>query len=101
MTAWPSSTSTCENHERLPRDSRPRAHMAARDIRKKKVGPMSDQTQRARKGQIEDAAHAAELPDVLHQESDRPHCQTTTSSAAPASSPSPPTIEKLDDAVSQ
>ncbi len=47
-----------------------RADVAARDIRKKKVGLMSDATQRARMGQIEDAERAAEFQDVLQQESD-------------------------------
>lgn len=47
-----------------------RADVAARDIRKKKVGLMSDATQRALMGQIEDAERAAEFRDVLQQESD-------------------------------
>lgn len=47
-----------------------RADVAARDIRKKKVGLMSDVTQRARVGQIEDAERTAEFQDVLQQESD-------------------------------
>ena len=47
-----------------------RADVAARDIRRKKVGLMSDATQRARMGQIEEAERTAEFQDVLQQESD-------------------------------
>ena len=47
-----------------------RADLAVRDIRKKKVGLLSDATQRAKIGQIEDAARTAEYQDVLQQESD-------------------------------
>lgn len=47
-----------------------RADAAARDIRKRKVEHLSDATQRARMGQIDDASHSAELQDVLQQESD-------------------------------
>lgn len=47
-----------------------RADLAARDIRKKKTGYLSDATQRARIGQIEDAEQTAEYRDVLQQEAD-------------------------------
>ncbi|MFB7251226.1 SCO6880 family protein [Microbacterium sp. NPDC056234] len=47
-----------------------RADVATRDIRKRKVEHLSDATQRARMGQIDDASHSAELQDVLQQESD-------------------------------
>ena len=47
-----------------------RSDQAARDIRKKKVEYISDAAQRARIGQIEDAAQTAEYTDVLRQESD-------------------------------
>ncbi|WP_448071054.1 SCO6880 family protein [Georgenia yuyongxinii] len=47
-----------------------RADVAARDIRKKKTEYLSDAAQRARIGQIEDAAQTAEYADVLQQESD-------------------------------
>src|SRR5699024_3492955 len=42
----------------------------ARDIRKKKVEHISDQAQRRRIGQINDASQTAELDDVLQQEAD-------------------------------
>lgn len=47
-----------------------RSDQAARDIRKKKVEHISDAAQRARMGQIEDAAQTAEYHDVLQQEAD-------------------------------
>ncbi len=47
-----------------------RADVAARDIRKKKTEHISDTAQRARIGQIEDAAQSAEYADVLQQEAD-------------------------------
>jgi hypothetical protein len=47
-----------------------RSDQAARDIRKKKVEHISDAAQRARIGQIEDAAQTAEYLDVLQQEAD-------------------------------
>lgn len=47
-----------------------RGDQAARDLRKKKVEHISDQTQRARIGQIEDATHTAEYQDVLQQEAE-------------------------------
>lgn len=47
-----------------------RTDQAARDIRKKKVEYISDATQRARIGQIEDASQSAEYRDVLRQEAD-------------------------------
>jgi hypothetical protein len=47
-----------------------RSDQAARDIRKKKVEYISDASQRARIGQIEDAAQSAEYRDVLQQEAE-------------------------------
>lgn len=47
-----------------------RADQAARDLRKKKTELISDQAQRRKIGQIEDAATSAELDDVLQQEAD-------------------------------
>jgi hypothetical protein len=47
-----------------------RSDAAARDIRKKKVEHISDQAQRAKIGQIEDASQTAEYHDVLQQEAD-------------------------------
>ncbi len=47
-----------------------RADVAARDIRRKKTGYLSDASQRARIGQIEDAEQSAEYRDVLQQEAD-------------------------------
>ena len=46
-----------------------RADQAARDIRKKRTELISDATQRAKIGQIEDAQQTAEYQDVLQQES--------------------------------
>lgn len=47
-----------------------RSDQAARDIRKKKTEYISDQSQRQRIGQIEDASQSAEYADVLQQEAD-------------------------------
>ncbi|GAA1553512.1 SCO6880 family protein [Brevibacterium picturae] len=47
-----------------------RSDQAARDIRKKKVEHISDASQRAKIGQIDDAAQTAEYQDVLQQEAD-------------------------------
>lgn len=47
-----------------------RSDQAARDIRKKKAEHISEQAQRARIGQIEDASQTAEYHDVLQQETD-------------------------------
>lgn len=47
-----------------------RADQAARDIRRKKTGHISDAAQRQRLGQIEDAQQSAEYQDVLQQEAD-------------------------------
>lgn len=47
-----------------------RPDVAARDIRRKKTEHLSDRAQRARIGQIEDAAISAEYADVLQQEAD-------------------------------
>lgn len=46
------------------------AHTAARQIRKRKTGHLADAAQRARIGQIEDAAAAAEYADTLQQEAE-------------------------------
>ncbi|MAP64374.1 MAG: hypothetical protein CMH34_11675 [Microbacterium sp.] len=47
-----------------------RPDVAARAIRRRKVEHLSDRAQRARIGQVEDAAISAELDDVLQQEAD-------------------------------
>ena len=47
-----------------------RADAAARDIRKKKTEYLADAAQRAKLGQIDDAAQHAEYADVLQQEAD-------------------------------
>ncbi len=47
-----------------------RADVAARDIRKKRTGYVSDAHQRAKIGQIEDLRQTAEYTDVLQQEAD-------------------------------
>lgn len=47
-----------------------RSDQVVRDIRKKKVEHISDQAQRAKIGQIEDAFQTAEYHDVLQQEAD-------------------------------
>jgi hypothetical protein len=45
-----------------------RVDLAFRDIRRKKTGLISDANQRAKIGQVEDAAHTAAYRDVLQQE---------------------------------
>ena len=47
-----------------------RADQAAKDIRRKKTEHVADQAQRARIGQLQDAAQSAEYHDVLQQEAD-------------------------------
>ncbi|MFM9920918.1 SCO6880 family protein [Lacisediminihabitans sp. H27-G8] len=47
-----------------------RADIAARDIRKKRTGYISDAHQRAKVGQIEDLRQSAEYDDVLQQDAD-------------------------------
>ncbi|RPF21448.1 SCO6880 family protein [Myceligenerans xiligouense] len=47
-----------------------RPDAAARDLRRKKTGHITEAAQRAKVGQIEDATQAAELDDVLAQEAD-------------------------------
>jgi hypothetical protein len=47
-----------------------RVDLAVRDLRRKKTGLLSDANQRAKIGQVEDAAHTAEYRDVLQQEQD-------------------------------
>lgn len=46
------------------------AHVAARQIRKRKTGHLADSAQRARIGQLEDAAATAEYADTLQQEAE-------------------------------
>jgi hypothetical protein len=47
-----------------------RADQAARDLRRKKTGYLSDAAQRAKIGQVDDAEQTAEYRDVLAQEAD-------------------------------
>lgn len=58
-----------------------RPAQAARDIRKKKVEHISDQVQRAKIGQIEDASQTAEYYDILQQKPTLP--PATASPATP------------------
>lgn len=76
-----------------------RSDQAARDIRKKKVEYISDAAQRARIGQIEDAAQSAEYADVLRQESDLAagHGVLRYTGLISVSAPS---VEELDAAIS-
>jgi len=75
-----------------------RTDQAVRDIRKKKVEYISDQAQRAKIGQIQDASQTAEYEDVLRQEADLTAghgvLRYTGLIAVTA-----PTIEELDTAV--
>ena len=75
-----------------------RSDQAARDIRKKKVEHISDQAQRAKIGQIEDASQTAEYHDVLQQEADLTagHGILRYTGLIAVSAP---TIEELDAAV--
>jgi hypothetical protein len=76
-----------------------RTDQAARDIRKKKVEHISDQAQRRRIGQIEDAAQSAEYEDVLQQEADLTagHGVLRVTGLLAVTAPS---VEELDAAVS-
>ncbi|MCF4123685.1 PrgI family protein [Antribacter sp. KLBMP9083] len=47
-----------------------RADVAARDLRRKKTGHITEAAQRAKVGQVEDATQVAEYDDVLTQEAD-------------------------------
>lgn len=47
-----------------------RVDVAVRDIRRKKTGLLSDASQRAKIGRVEDAIHTAEYRDVVQQEQD-------------------------------
>lgn len=69
-----------------------------RDIREKKVEYISDQVQRAKIGQIEDASQTAEYHDVLQQEADLTagHGVLRYTSLIAVSAP---TVEALDAAV--
>lgn len=61
-----------------------RSDQAAHDIRKKKVEQISDQAQRAKIGQIEDASLTAEYHDVVQQQAPATaSCATPDSSACP------------------
>ena len=75
-----------------------RADQAARDLRKKKTELISDQAQRRKIGQIEDAATSAELDDVLQQEADLTagHGVLRVSGLVSVSAP---TVDELDAAV--
>jgi hypothetical protein len=75
-----------------------RADQAARDLRKKKTELISDQSQRRKIGQIEDAASSAELDDVLQQEADLTagHGVLRVSGLVSVSAP---TVDELDAAV--
>ncbi|MFD6175538.1 MULTISPECIES: SCO6880 family protein [unclassified Isoptericola] len=75
-----------------------RADVAARDIRKKKTEHISDAAQRARIGQIEDAAQSAEYADVLQQEADLTAGHGILRAVA-LISVSAPTPEELEQAV--
>ena len=75
-----------------------RADQAARDLRTKKTELISDQAQRRKIGQIEDAATSAELDDVLQQEADLAagHGVLRVSGLISVSAP---TVDELDAAV--
>ncbi len=75
-----------------------RSDQAARDIRKKKVEHISDQAQRAKIGQIEDASLTAEYHDVLQQEADLTAGHGILRYTG-LISVSAPTVEELDAAV--
>lgn len=47
-----------------------RADVAARDLRRKRTGHLSEAAQRTKAGQVSDAAQAAEYDDILAQEAD-------------------------------
>jgi hypothetical protein len=80
-----------------------RSDQAARDIRKKKVEYISDAAQRARIGQIEDAAQTAEYHDVLQQESELTagHGVLRYSGLIAVSAPSEPELEAAVAAIEQ
>jgi hypothetical protein len=80
-----------------------RSDIAARDIRKKKVEYISDATQRARIGQIEDAAQTAEYHDVLQQESELTagHGVLRYSGLISISAPTEPELEAAVAAIEQ
>ncbi|GAA1491024.1 SCO6880 family protein [Brachybacterium sacelli] len=75
-----------------------RSDQAARDIRKKKVENISNHAQRAKIGQIEDAAQTAEYQDVLQQEADLTAGHGVLRYTG-LISVSAPTVEELDAAV--
>lgn len=80
-----------------------RADKAARDIRRKKVEYISDAAQRARLGQIEDAAHTAEYQDVLQQEADLTagHGVLRATGLISVTAPDPDQLEAAIAAISQ
>ncbi|MDN6024959.1 SCO6880 family protein [Bifidobacterium mongoliense] len=80
-----------------------RSDAAARDIRKKKVEYISDAAQRARIGQIEDAAQSAEYHDVLQQESELTagHGVLRYSGLIAVTAPSEPELESAVAAIEQ
>ncbi|MFE5291391.1 SCO6880 family protein [Isoptericola sp. NPDC056618] len=80
-----------------------RADVAARDIRRKKTEYISDAAQRARIGQIEDAAQSAEYADVLQQEADLTsgHGILRAVGLISVSAPSPDELERAVAAIEQ
>ncbi len=80
-----------------------RADVAARDIRRKKTEYLSDATQRAKIGQIEDAAQAAEYADVLAQEADltNGHGVLRAVGLVTVSAPDPEELERAVAAIEQ
>ncbi len=80
-----------------------RSDQAARDIRRKKVEYISDQAQRARLGQIEDASQNAEFQDVLQQEADLTagHGVLRVTGLISVSAPTPDELEAAVAAIAQ
>ncbi|MDR3106608.1 MAG: hypothetical protein LBU05_00165 [Bifidobacteriaceae bacterium] len=80
-----------------------RADQAARDLRKKKTEHLADRTQRARIGQVEDAARTAEYEDVLKQEADltQGHGVVRYTGLVTVTAPSRPELGKALAAVGQ
>lgn len=80
-----------------------RTDAAARDIRRKKTEYVSDATQRAKIGQIEDAQHSAEYHDVLQQEADLTagHGLLRTTGLISVSAPSPEALEEALEEIEQ
>lgn len=76
-----------------------RTDQAARDIRKKKVEYVSDDVQRARIGQIEDASQNAEYQEMFQQQADLTAGHGVLRYSGPVSVTAD-TLEDLDAAVS-